>query len=656
MHVFSFIKPRTANRIRTLYCRKLILVIAICSFIFYNRKIMKKDSPDTRLAGFLLEQRLISKEQLEKALEVQADEGGHLGEVLVRKGLVSEDDVAFAISGQFKVPLLSSKTGAIRPAENQDLEKLISRQFALRNTILPLSRDGNILTCVMFDPLDFMLIDELRKITGLEVNPVVATKSDIVRTIEEFYGGLEMIKKETAKPHTIGKADLKTGGGDEESLSIDNIISRAKAAPVVKLVDLMIWQAINKRASDIHIEPFEDRFSLRYRVDGKLYEIPPPPKHLFLPIVSRIKILSKLDIAERRLPQDGAFMVKLEDRNIDIRVSVLPTLYGEKVVMRILDRSGVILELNEMGFEPDDLEKLRQAMFCPYGLIFLTGPTGSGKSTTLYAILQEIKSSEKNILTVEDPVEYRLDGVNQVQVKPEIGLTFANTLRSFLRQDPDIMLVGEVRDLETAEICVRSALTGHLVLSTLHTNDAPSAVTRLIDIGVEPYLLAPTLLIVVGQRLVRKLCPECKEAYKPTMKELGNVKLNAETIYRPKGCPACGQTGYKGRTLIAEIMPTSQELKETMVHGVSYHQLRDLARKLGMTTLYESGLKKVEQGVTSLEEVLSVTLGNLDYLLLLKTGWRHGGKVHLRRSAGLCAAQRMHIRFRASRSPVYRHI
>jgi len=572
---------------------------------------MKKDSPDNRLAGFLLEQRLISQEQLEKALSLQADEGGHLGEMLVRKGFVSEDDVAFAISGQFKVPLLSSKTGAIKPAENQDLEKIISKQFALRNTIIPLSRDGGTLTVVMFNPLDFMLVDELRKITGMEISPVVATKSDIVRTIEDFYSGFDMAKKETTGTHghAISKTELKTGSIDDESLSIDNIISRAKAAPVVKLVDLMIWQAINKRASDIHIEPFDNRFSLRYRVDGKLYEIPPPPKHLYLAIVSRIKILSKLDIAERRLPQDGAFMVKLEDRNIDIRVSVVPTLYGEKVVMRILDRSGVILELDEMGFEPEDLVTLRQAMFCPYGLIFLTGPTGSGKSTTLYAILQEIKSSEKNILTVEDPVEYRLDGVNQVQVKPEIGLTFANALRSFLRQDPDIMLVGEVRDLETAEICVRSALTGHLVLSTLHTNDAPSAVTRLIDIGVEPYLLAPTLLIVVGQRLVRKLCPECKEPYKPTLNELGNVKLNADTIYRPKGCPACGHTGYKGRTLIAEVMPTSQELKETMVHGVSYHQLRELARRLGMSTLYESGLKKVEKGITSLEEVLSVTLG-----------------------------------------------
>ncbi|HVN96989.1 MAG TPA: ATPase, T2SS/T4P/T4SS family [Syntrophorhabdaceae bacterium] len=569
---------------------------------------LKKDSPEARLAHFLLDQRLITEELLEKALDIQTTDGGHLGEVLVRKGLISEDDLAFGVSQLFNMPLLSSKTGAIRPHEHQNLEKLVSKHFALRNMIIPLSRDRNMLTCVMFDPLDFMLIDELRKITGLEVSPVVATKSDIVKAIEEFYGGLELVKRENAKPHAVNRIDFKDTG-DEESLSIDNIIARAKAAPVVKLVDLMIWQAINKRASDIHIEPFEDRFSLRYRVDGKLYEIPPPPNHLLLPIVSRIKILSRLDIAERRLPQDGGFVVKLEDRNIDIRVSVIPTLYGEKVVMRILDRSGVIMDLPEMGFEAEDLETLRQAIGCPYGLVFLTGPTGSGKSTTLYAILQEIKSSEKNIITVEDPVEYRLDGVNQVQVKPEIGLTFASALRSFLRQDPDIMFVGEVRDLETAEICVRSALTGHLVLSTLHTNDAPSAVTRLVDIGVEPYLLAPTLLVVVGQRLVRRLCPECKEGYRPTLKELGNVRLKADTIYRPKGCPVCGHTGYKGRTLIAEVMPTSQELKEHMARGVAYHQLRDLARKLGMSTLYESGLKKVENGITSLEEVLSVTLG-----------------------------------------------
>ncbi len=570
---------------------------------------LRKDSTDGRLARFLMDQRFISEESLEAALDFQAAGGGQLAEVFVRKGIVSEDDIAFAFSEEFGVPLVSSKSGPVVPAGDQQLDKLVSRQFAVRNTILPLSKEGGVLTCIMFDPLDIMLIDELRKITGLEINPVVATKSDIVRTIEDFYGNLELSRKEGHKPHTSIGTEVKHVIKEDESLSIDSIIGRAKAAPVVKLVDLMIWQAINKRASDIHIEPFEDRFSLRYRVDGKLYEIPPPPKHLYMAIVSRVKILAKLDIAERRLPQDGAFAVKLEDRSIDLRVSVIPTIYGEKVVLRILDRSGVIMELPDMGFEAEDLETLRKAITSPYGLVFLTGPTGSGKSTTLYAILQEIKSSEKNIITVEDPVEYRLDGVNQVQVKPEIGLTFANALRSFLRQDPDIMLVGEVRDLETSEICVRSALTGHLVLSTLHTNDAPSAVTRLLDIGVEPYLLAPTLLVVVGQRLVRRLCPECKEAYVPTLKELGHVKLKADRIYRAAGCPACGHTGYKGRTLIAEVMPTSQKLKETINRGVSYHQMRDLARELGMSTLYESGLKKVEQGITSLEEVLSVTLG-----------------------------------------------
>ncbi|HNT43809.1 MAG TPA: GspE/PulE family protein, partial [Syntrophorhabdaceae bacterium] len=382
--------------------------------------------------------------------------------------------------------------------------------------------------------------------------------------------------------HTMKSLELMSPDSRDDSIGIESIVERAKAAPVVKLVDLMLWQAIDKRASDIHIEPFENQVSLRYRIDGKLYEMAPPPKHLHLPIVSRIKILSGLDIAEKRLPQDGTFMVKLKDRTIDLRVSVLPTIYGEKAVLRILDRTGVV---------------------------FLTGPTGSGKSTTLYAILQEIRSSEKNILTVEDPVEYRLAGINQVQVKPEIGLTFASALRAFLRQDPDIMLVGEVRDLETAEICVRSALTGHLVLSTLHTNDAPSAVTRLIDIGVEPYLLAPTVLAVVGQRLVRKLCPECKEAYRPTTKDLGSVKLNADTIYRAAGCPACNNTGYRGRTLIAEIMSSSEELKSLITHTVSYQNMRETARKLGMTTLYESGLKKVEKGITSLEEVMSVTFG-----------------------------------------------
>ncbi len=570
---------------------------------------LKKESPDGRLAAFLVDQRLISNEQLEKALEILKTSGGYLSEVLVKKGLIAEDDVAFALSQEFSIPLLSSQNGSLRPSYDQGLEKLIPKQFAMRNIILPLSRDAGVFTCVMFNPLDVMLIDELKKITGCEVSAIVATKSDILRAIEGVYDTTSLSKKYHHQPQAINRLDLRSPEAQEESIGIEGMLARAKAAPTVKLVDLMLWQAIDKRASDIHIEPFEDHVSLRYRVDGKLYEMAPPPKHLHLPIVSRIKILSSLDISEKRLPQDGTFMVKLEDRTIDLRISIIPTIYGEKVVMRILDRTGVILALDQMGFEEDDLVKLRKAIFSPYGLVFLTGPTGSGKSTTLYAILQEIKSTEKNIVTVEDPVEYRLAGINQVQVKPEIGLTFASALRSFLRQDPDIMLVGEVRDLETAEICVRSALTGHLVLSTLHTNDAPSAVTRLIDIGVEPFLLAPTILVVVGQRLVRKLCPECKEAYKPTAKELGSVKLNAETIYRAKGCPACNNTGYRGRTLVAEIMSTSEDIKSLITQNVSYQKMRDLARKLGMTTLYESGLKKVEKGVTSLEEVMTVTFG-----------------------------------------------
>jgi type IV pilus assembly protein PilB len=564
----------------------------------------RKESSIRRFGEILLEQKLITEEQFQEAVHFQKTRGGQISEILIKKGMVKEDDVAFALSQVSGIPFISSRIESIKPVEDQGLERLISRQFALRNTVIPLSKDGNILTCAMFDPFDFILIDELRKITGCEVNPVIATKSDILKAIEEFYSGIHVAKKDVRKPYEISKF-----AEEGKSLSLEGISTRSEEAPVIKLVDLMLWQAIDRRASDIHIEPFNDRLCLRYRIDGKLYEIASPPFHLHLPIVSRIKILSKLDIAERRLPQDGAFMVKLDDRNIDIRVSIIPTIYGEKVVLRILDRTGIILDLDQMGFEPFDLERLRKVIHSPYGLVLITGPTGSGKSTTLYAILQEIKSTTVNITTVEDPVEYRLEGINQVQVKPEIGLTFAHALRSFLRQDPDIILVGEVRDLETAEICIRSALTGHLVFSTLHTNDAPSAITRLIDIGVETYLLAPSILMVIGQRLVRRLCPECKEPYKPSVKELEDVRLTTDLIYRPKGCASCSNTGYKGRTLIAEVMPVSDEIRELIVRGTSYKEMRAIARRAGMSTFYESGLKKVEQGITSMEEVLSVTLG-----------------------------------------------
>jgi type IV pilus assembly protein PilB len=432
-----------------------------------------------RLGELLLKEGIITQAQLEKAISVQRQEGGRLGEILVKLGILKEDQTVAILSKQLNIPYYGLGT-ELKPMVGQNLEQLIPKDFALRNTVLPLSRTLRSLTVAMSDPLDLILIDNLRKLTDCEINPVIATRSDITKAIENFYGKSKMFEEAVSASYDqiAGISEFEAVEIADQELSLDKLIARAEEAPVVKLVDLIVRQAIDERASDIHIEPFKDKISLRYRIDGKLYEIPPPAKQLHLPIISRIKILSKLDIAEKRLPQDGAFLVKLEDRPIDIRVSTVPTIYGEKVVLRILDRSAVVLDLNRLGFEPKQLEQMRHAINLPYGLVFLTGPTGSGKTTTLYAILSEIKDPTKNIITVEDPVEYKLDGINQVQVKPEIGLTFANALRSFLRQDPDIMLVGETRDLETAQICIRSALTGHLVFSTLHTNDAPSAISR----------------------------------------------------------------------------------------------------------------------------------------------------------------------------------
>ncbi|KPK97389.1 MAG: hypothetical protein AMJ95_09325 [Omnitrophica WOR_2 bacterium SM23_72] len=566
-----------------------------------------------KLGELLVQEGLIDNAQLESAISTQRREGGRLGEVLVRLGFVREDQVVAVLGKQLNVPYFPLGTGMLKPAMDQGLERLITQDFALKNSVIPLSRTLRSITVAMSDPLDLILIDNLKKLTGCEVNPVIATKSDITRAIEEFYGRSTMLKEAVEASYELSKVEehaFETEALDQE-LSLDKLIARAEEAPVVKLVDLIIRQAIDERASDIHIEPFKDRISLRYRIDGKLYEIPPPAKHLHLPIISRVKIMSKLDIAEKRLPQDGAFLVKIRNKTIDIRVSTIPTIYGEKVVMRILDRSAVLLDINVLGFGAKHLENIRRAISAPYGLVFLTGPTGSGKTTTLYAILNEIKHPSKNILTIEDPVEYKLEGINQVQVKPEIGLTFAAAMRSFLRQDPDIMLVGEVRDLETAEICIRSALTGHLVLSTLHTNDAPSAVYRLMDIGIEAYMLAPSLLCVVAQRLLRKLCPDCKEAYEPTQEERESMNLKSDLIYKPKGCVKCNNTGFAGRTCIAEVMLMDQEIQDLINQKAPFQKTRSVARAHGMETLYEAAIKKVEQGTTSLEEALSVTLGEM---------------------------------------------
>lgn len=562
-----------------------------------------------RLGEFLLKEGLITVSQLEKAISVQRQEGGRLGEILIKLEMVKEDQVVAALGKQLNMPYFSLGTGMLKPAMDQGLEHLIPQDFAFKNCVLPLSRMLRSLTVAMSDPLDLLLIDSLRKLTGGEINPVIATRSDIMKAIEEFYGRSAMLKDVVDSSYDVSASFAQSQEDLGQELSLDKLIARAEEAPVVKLVDLIIRQAIDERASDIHIEPFKDRISLRYRIDGKLYEIPPPAKHLHLPLVSRVKILAKLDIAEKRLPQDGAILVRIDERPIDIRVSIIPTIYGEKAVLRILDRGGIKLNLDYMGFDPKQLEHVRKAIFSPYGLVFITGPTGSGKSTSLYAILNEIKSPAKNIITVEDPVEYKMDEINQVQIKPEIGLTFAAALRSFLRQDPDIMLVGEVRDLETAQICIRSALTGHLVLSTLHTNDAPSAVSRLMDIGIEPYMLAPSLLIVIAQRLIRKLCPDCKEAYEPTTAQLKGASIKAELIYRPKGCAKCNNTGYKGRTCIVEVMPITLEIQDLINQRASFQKIREIARAAGMQTLYESGIRKVESGITSLEEILSTTLG-----------------------------------------------
>jgi type IV pilus assembly protein PilB len=564
-----------------------------------------------RLGELLVQEGLINASQLEKAITIQRQEGKRLGEVLVKLGMVREDQMVSILGRQINIPYFSLGTGMLKPAGNQGLDRLIPQDVALKNLVLPLSRTLNSLTVAMCDPLDIILLDNLKRLTGCEINPVIATRSDITKSIEEFYGKSAMFKEAVEASYDLTALASDDGPAVEDiesELSLDKLIARAEEAPVVKLVDLIIRQAIDERASDIHLELFRDKISLRYRIDGKLYEIPPPARHLHLPIVSRVKILAKLDIAEKRLPQDGAIVVKIDDRPIDIRVSTIPTIYGEKAVLRILDRSAIVLDLNQMGFEAKQLEAMRKTMDSPYGLIFITGPTGSGKTTTLYAILNEIKDVSKNIVTIEDPVEYKLDGINQVQLKPEIGLTFASALRSFLRQDPDIMLVGEVRDLETAQICIRSALTGHLVLSTLHTNDAPSAVTRLVDIGMEPYIVAPSLLLIIAQRLIRKLCPDCKEAYEVSSVQLKNITLKTDLIYKAQGCPKCGHIGYKGRSCIAEVMVINDEMRDLINQRASWQKLKEVARAAGMQTLAESAIKKVEAGVTSLEEAFSITL------------------------------------------------
>jgi type IV pilus assembly protein PilB len=561
-----------------------------------------------KIGEILLNEGLISSSQLEEAIEYQRKQGGRMGEALIKLGYVTEEQIVIALGKQLGIPYVTLASGKLKPSANQDLQSLIPYDFALKSVCIPLSRTISSLTVALFDPTDLILLDNLRKMTSCDINPIIAPRADILKTIEEFYGKSRIFKEAMEGTYAGSDQELQEVKEISEELSLDKLISRAEEAPIVKLVDLIIRQAIQEGASDIHLEPQRDKLTLRYRIDGVLYEMPPPSPSLHLALVSRIKILSRMDIAEKRLPQDGGFTVRVEGKIIDLRISTIPTIYGEKVVIRILDKSRVPLDLAQIGLLPQELELVKKGVAAPHGLILLTGPTGSGKTTTLYSTLNYLKSPKKNILTTEDPVEYRLDGINQVQVKPEIGLSFAQALRSFLRQDPDIILVGEVRDLETAEICMRAALTGHLVLSTLHTNDAVSAIVRLADIGIPSYLVASSIRLIIAQRLIRKLCPLCKEAYEPKTKEFDGVTISSDIVYKAKGCEDCNFIGYKGRSLIAEVFLIDDDIRNLIYHKTSLLDIADVARKKGYFSLLQSGLRKVEEGITSLEEVLSSAL------------------------------------------------
>jgi type IV pilus assembly protein PilB len=558
-----------------------------------------------RLGEILINEGLINQAQLEEALQYQKADGRKIGDILIERGFMSENDFSNVLAKQLDIPFLSIEDGSLKPSRDDELEKLIPEYFAREQMVVPISRHLKSITVALVNPLDLIVIDNLKKISGYDINPVIATKADIRKVISVVYGIKDLLGEVVDSSYDILDAGADTSQAKGTYDSLEDTVSRAEEAPVIKLVNLLLIQAVKEKASDIHIEPFKGKINVRFRIDGILHRIAPPSQHLLPALISRIKILSKMDIAEKRLPQDGGFTVKIEDRPIDLRVSVVPTIFGEKAVLRILDKGAISFKLDHLGFSSKDLDVFKQSISMPYGLIFVTGPTGSGKSTTLYSALDYIMTPKKNIVTIEDPVEYQLSGINQVQVKPNIGLTFAEALRAFLRQDPDIMMVGEVRDLETAEICIRASLTGHLVLSTLHTNDSSSTITRLIDIGVEPYLVASSLQLVVAQRLIRRLCPKCKEPAEMPDNIVKQYSLSKRDIFQAKGCEYCRNTGYSGRVAIHEFLLINQEIRQLITDREDTSKIQDAGRKTGMKTLTEDGIEKVIEGTTSIEEVIS---------------------------------------------------
>ena len=568
-----------------------------------------------KLGEMLIKAGLLTPPKLQEALEFQKTNGGKLGYNLVKLGFVKEEDITRVLSQQYGVPAINLSKVEI----DDGVIKLIPSEVAQKYLIMPVSRTGATLTIAMVDPTNVFAMDDIKFMTGYNVEPVVASELAIKEAIDRYYGSihaleLKKVMDEMAQEDQDQNLELLD---DEEEVDLQKLEASTEEAPVVRLVNLILTDSIKRAASDIHIEPYEKDFRVRFRIDGVLYEIMQPPMKLRDAITSRLKIMAKLDISEKRLPQDGRIKIKMKlggkNKEMDYRVSVLPTLFGEKIVLRLLDKENLMLDMTRLGFEQESLGRFEKAIFKPYGMVLVTGPTGSGKTNTLYSSISRVNTPETNIMTAEDPVEFNLHGINQVQMKEQIGLNFAAALRSFLRQDPNIVLVGEIRDFETAEIAVKAALTGHLVLSTLHTNDAPSTINRLMNMGIEPYLVATSVHLICAQRLVRRLCKECKEEITMPQQALVDIgyppeEASSVKLFKGRGCGTCNNTGYKGRVGLYEVMEITDGLREMILTGASSIELKAKAVEDGMLTLRGSGLRKLKDGQTSVEEIVRETV------------------------------------------------
>jgi type IV pilus assembly protein PilB len=575
-----------------------------------------------KLGETLLKENLITPQQLKEALDYQRVNGGRLASTLVKLGMLSDEEVTAVLSRQYGVPSVNLDLFEVDTVAVQ----LVPQETAERYSVLPLSRVGATLTLAMVDPTNVFAIDDIKFMTGLSVEPVVVSETTLMHAVRKYYGTSREMELARVMEDLVAESTSRDDYGDdvdqvdletEEEIDLENLERMAEDAPVVKLVNVILVDALRRGASDIHIEPYEKEFRVRFRMDGVLYNIMAPPLKMRDALTSRLKIMARLDIAEKRLPQDGRIKIKVRldsrSRELDFRVSSLPTIFGEKIVLRLLDKENLRLDMTQLGFEAESLDKFKRNISKPYGMVLVTGPTGSGKTSTLYSALQSLNTTETNIMTAEDPVEFNLPGINQVQMKESIGLNFAASLRSFLRQDPNIILVGEIRDFETAEIAVKAALTGHLVLSTLHTNDAPSTISRLMNMGIEPFLVATSVNLIQAQRLVRRICKECKIEITTPPEAMIDVGFAASEVkevksFKGAGCEKCNQTGYKGRVGLYEVMEITDELRELILVGASGLELRRKSIDEGMLTLRQSGLEKIRQGLTSVEEVMRETV------------------------------------------------